>query len=115
MVGDDQISGVSARMMPNGPGAAAVFAASIGCFAMGVVSVAADKFPALARMLNVYKPTGPLSGVSTASILVWLVSWAVLHYYWQRRSLEFGRINWIAFLLLACGALLTFPPIGDLF
>jgi len=114
-MGGDQVSGVSARMMPNGPGAAAVLAASIGCFAMGVVSVAADKLPVLARMLNLYKPTGPLSGVSTAAIVIWLTAWAVLHYYWQRRSFELVRINWIAFFLLACGALLTFPPIGDLF
>jgi len=115
MVGGDQVGGVSARMMPNGPGAAAVLAASIGCFAMGVVSFVADKLPALARMLNVYKPTGPLSGVSTSSIVVWLVSWAVLHYYWKRRNVDLELTNRIAFLLLACGVLLTFPPVGDLF
>lgn len=111
----DQVSGVSARMMPNGPGAAAVLAASIGCFAIGVVSVATDKLPALARMLNVYRPTGPLSGVSTASIIVWLASWAILHYVWQRQNVDLGRTNGVAFLLLSSGALLTLPPIGDLF
>ena len=115
MVGGDQVSGISARMMPNGPGAAAVLAASIGCFAMGVISVVADKLPALARMLNVYRPTGPLSGVSTASIVVWLASWAILHSYWKRRNIDLGLTNRIAFLLLACGVLLTFPPVGDLF
>ncbi len=108
-------SDVSVRMMPNGPGAAAVLAAGIGCFALGAVSVLADKAPALARVLNLYRPTGPLSGVSTTAIVVWLAAWAVLHYYWQRRSVELGRTNGIAFLLLACGVLLTFPPIGDLF
>ncbi len=111
----EQLSSVSAKMMPNGPGAAAVLAASIGCFAMGVFSVAADKFPALAQMLIVYAPTGPLSGVSTAAILAWLMAWAVLRYYWQRRMVDLGRTNSIAFLLLACGVLLTFPSIGDLF
>ena len=115
MVGGDQVSGISARMMPNGPGAAAVLAASIGCFAMGVISVVADKLPALARMLNVYRPTGPLSGVSTASIVVWLASWAILHSYWKRRNIDLGLTNRVAFLLLACGVLLTFPPVGDLF
>jgi hypothetical protein len=108
-------SSVSAMMMPNGPGAAAVLAAGIGCFAMGAVSVAADKLPALARLLNLYKPAGPLSGVSTVAIVVWVAAWAVLHYYWQRRNVELGRATGIAFLLLACGLLLTFPPIGDLF
>jgi hypothetical protein len=114
-VGNDQVSGVSAMLTPNGPGAAAVLAASVGCFAMGVFSVAADKLPALARLLNFYAPTGPLSGVSTATIVVWLTAWAVLHYHWQRRNVDLARTNRIAFLLLACGVLLTFPPVGDLF
>ena len=108
-------SNASAMLMPNGPGAAAVLAAGIGCFAMGVISIAADKLPVLAQRLNLYRPTGPLSGVSTVTIVVWLASWAMLHYYWQRRVVELRRINAIAFVLLACGVLLTFPPIGDLF
>ena len=108
-------SRVSVMMMPNGPGAAAVLAAGIGCFALGAVSVLADKVPALARVLNIYRPTGPLSGVSTVSIVVWVTAWAVLHYYWRSRNVELGRATGIAFLLLACGLLLTFPPIGDLF
>ena len=108
-------SRASVMMMPNGPGAAAILAAGIGCFAMGAVSVIADKLPALARLLNLYRPTGPLSGVSTVTIVVWVAAWAVLHYYWQRRNVELGRTNGIAFLLLACGVLLTFPPISDLF
>ncbi len=115
MMGDDQVSGVAARMMPNGPGAAAVLAAGIGCFTLGFVSVLADKVPTLARGLSFYRPTGPLSGVSTASIVVWLLSWTILHYCWQRRDVNVRWTNGIAFLLLSCGALLTFPPIGGLF
>jgi len=106
-------SSVSVMMMPNGPGAAAVLAAGIGCFAMGVVAVVADKVPALARTLNFYKPTGPLSGVSSTAIVVWLAAWAVLHYYWQRRNVDLGRAVTAALVLLGVGVLLTFPPIGD--
>jgi hypothetical protein len=105
----------SVMTMMNGPGAAAVLAAGIGCAAMGALSVLADKLPPLARMLNIYRPTGPLSGVSTAAILVWVAAWALLHYCWRKRNVKLGRINGIAFLLLVCGMLLTFPPIGDLF
>jgi hypothetical protein len=108
-------SNTSVTAMPNGAGAAAVLAAGIGCFAMGAISVLADKLPTLARALNIYRPTGPLSGVSTAAILAWIAAWAVLHYCWRERNVDMGRINGIAFLLLACGVLLTFPPIGDLF
>ena len=106
-------SSVSVMMMPNGPGAAAVLAAGIGCFAMGVVAVVADKVPALARTLNFYKPTGPLSGVSTTAIIVWLAAWGGLRYCWQGRNVDLGRIIAIALVLLGVGVLLTFPPIGD--
>lgn len=110
----DQASSVAARRMPNGPGAAAVLAAGVGCFTLGVVSVLADNLPPLARGLSFYRPTGPLSGVSTVSIVVWLASWTVLHYVWRRQDMNLRWTNGIAFLLLLCGVLLTFPPIGDL-
>ncbi|MGA7241873.1 MAG: hypothetical protein WBX19_01770 [Terracidiphilus sp.] len=112
---NEATSSVSVKLTPNGPGAAAVLAAGIGCFALGVISVLADKLPALSRVLNVYKPTGPLSGVSTTAIVTWLVAWAVLHYRWQGCSVDLGRMTGIALLLLAGGVLLTFPPVGDLF
>ena len=108
-------SSVAAKRMPNGPGAAAVLAAGVGCFAIGAISVAADKVPSLARTLNFYRPTGPLSGVSTVAIIAWLATWGVLHYRWQSRNVNSGRIVAIALVLLAVGVLLTFPPIGDLF
>ena len=106
---------VAEKMKPNGPGAAAVLAAGLGCFAIGAVSVAADKVQALARMLNFYRPTGPLSGVSTVAIVGWLAAWAILHHAWSARNVDLKRIVAIALVLLACGVLLTFPPIGDLF
>jgi hypothetical protein len=112
---NEATSSVSVKLTPNGPGAAAVLAAGIGCFTLGVISVLADKLPVLSRVLNVYKPTGPLSGVSTTAIVTWLVAWAVLHYRWQGRSVDLGRMTGIALLLLAGGVLLTFPPVGDLF
>jgi hypothetical protein len=111
----EPVSTVSAKLLPNGFGAAAVLAAGVGCFAIGAVSVVADKVPALARMLNFYKPTGPLSGVSTVAIVAWVATWGVLHFLWRRRNVGSGRIVAIALVLLAGGVLLTFPLIGDLF
>jgi hypothetical protein len=106
--------GVAAKMMPSGPGAAAVLAAGIGAFALGSIALAADKLPYVARALNFYKPTGPLSGVSTAAIGLWLVSWALLHYLWSSRNMELRRIVTISLCVLAVGILLTFPPLADL-
>ena len=104
-------------MTPNGPGAAAVLAAGIGCFRDGSgFCTLPTNSPALHGMLNFYRPTGPLSGVSTAAMLVWLAAWALLHYCWRKAQCrDCGASTRIAFLLLACGLLLTFPPIADLF
>ncbi len=111
----DQESHGSARIMPNGPGAAAVLSAGIGCFTMGALSVLEDKFPALARVLNIYRPTGPLSGLSTVVIVVWIAAWAAFHFSWSKRDVDLRRTAAIALVLLGIGVLLTFPPIGDLF
>ena len=107
------------RLVPqnpaNGPVAAAVLSCAVGCFLLGVLAVAADGSKRLAATLNFYHPSGPLSGVTTVAIALWLVCWAVLATRWRNRSLAFGKLSAFAFLLLALGLLLTFPPFGDLF
>ena len=106
---------MSDTALKNGAGAAAVLAAGVGCFALAVLAVAGDKIAAVKSALNVYKPTGPLSGVSTGAVVVWLGVWAVLEWRWRGRDVAMGRVAAVALGLLALGVLLTFPPIGDLF
>jgi hypothetical protein len=103
------------QAMTNGSGAAAILSAGIGALALGVVAIAADNSAALKSMLTFYKPTGPLSGVSTVSILVWLITWAILDWRWAKKNVALGQVSIFAFILLALGFLLTFPPIADLF
>jgi len=98
----------------NGPVAAAVLACGFGCFALGALAVAADGSKRLATALNFYNPTGPLSGVATVAIALWLVCWALLAARWRNKSLAFAKVSALAFLFLALGLLLTFPPFGDL-
>ncbi len=105
---------VSPKMTPSGPGAAAVLAAGIGAFALGLIAFAADRYPPLARLLIFYRPTGPLSGVSTVAILVWLAAWAGLHYLWGGRNASLRPIIALSLVLLAIALLLTFPPFADL-
>jgi hypothetical protein len=100
--------------IPNGPGAAAILAAGIGCFALGVFATLGDAFPAVARFFTFYLPTGPLSGVTTSAIIVWLAAWYALSLRWRRARVALGSINVLAFVLLALGVLLTFPPFSDL-
>jgi hypothetical protein len=101
--------------LPNGPGAAAVLAAGIGSFALGLLDVVADKVPSIKTWMNFYNPTGPLSGVTTCAIFVWLAAWAILHLRWRSREVRFRPIGAAALVLLALGILLTFPPFADLF
>jgi hypothetical protein len=101
--------------IPNGPIAAAILSCGLGCFLLGVLSVAADGSKTLAGALNFYNPTGPLSGVTTVALALWLIAWAILAARWKRKQVAFGKVSAAAYTLLALGLLLTFPPIGDLF
>lgn len=109
--------GEEARVMdtPNGPGAAAVLAAGIGCFLIAALAIAADKSAVMKRLMNFHPPTGPLSGVTTTGVVLWLVCWFALQHLWRKRNLPLARIRVIAVGLLMLGVLLTFPPIADLF
>lgn len=108
-------SNAAASTLPNGAGAAALLAAGIGSFALAVLAVATDHITALKGWMILYKPTGPLSGVTTSAIVIWLAVWAILHARWKRRAVALGAIVTVSLVLLALSLLLTFPPIGDLF
>jgi hypothetical protein len=101
--------------LTNGSGAAAILAAGIGSFALAVLAIAADKSAQLKSALVFYKPTGPLSGVTTVAILLWLLTWALLEARWRRKTVALGIVNTVAFALLILSFLLTFPPIADIF
>ena len=101
--------------LTNGSGAAAVLSAGIGCFALGVLAIAGDRSAAIRSVLVFYKPTGPLSGVTTVAILMWLFTWAILEMRWRKATVALSRINIVAFTLLVLSFLLTFPPVADLF
>jgi len=109
-----QDSGTGTETIPNGPGAAAVLAAGIGCAAIGILDLAGDASEAIGRLLNFYNPTGTLSGVTTVAIMVWLVTWFALNRRWHTRTVAMAKINLAAFALVAIGFLLTFPPFMDL-
>jgi hypothetical protein len=99
----------------NGSGAAAILAAGIGSFALAVLACAGDKSAAIKNSLIFYKPTGPLSGVTSTAIVIWLLTWGILEWRWRNRTVAVGRINAVALVLLGLSLLLTFPPVVDLF
>jgi hypothetical protein len=98
----------------NGGAAAAVLAVAIGSFVLGVCALVGDASPVVAHLLNVWNPTGPLSGVTALAIIAWLMAWFALARAWSGRSLQLRRINLLALVLISVGLLLTFPPFMDL-
>ncbi|MFP5227393.1 MAG: hypothetical protein ACLGXA_07155 [Acidobacteriota bacterium] len=105
----------TAQTIPNGAGAAALLAAGIGCFTLAVLAIVGDKVPGIGRAMVFYRPTGPLSGVTTTAVLVWLLVWAVLDRRWKKKTVAISRVSASALVLLALALLLTFPPLADLF
>lgn len=105
---------MNATEVRTGAAGAAILAASLGCCALGVLADIGDASKIAARFLTFWKPTGPLSGVSTLAIALWLIAWFVLHRFWRKRDCAVGKVSFLAGILLAIAFLLTFPPFEDL-
>jgi hypothetical protein len=79
-----------------------------------VIADATDRITSLQHAMIFYRPTGPLSGVTTSAIVIWLLTWFVLDRTWKARTVALRPISVTAFALLALSVLLTFPPLADL-
>jgi hypothetical protein len=97
-------------MTDNGPAAAAMLSAGLGSFTLGLLTIL-GRYAGFAAP-NLYAPVGNLTGKVGISILVWLVSWAVLHLLWagKNKSLNLGTIFIITLILVGFGLLATFVP-----
>jgi hypothetical protein len=98
----------------NGAAAATLLSLGLGGLVLGVLALAGDAMPAVAKALNIWNPTGPLSGVTLAAIVVWLAAWTVLARRWSARTLDLRLISGVSAGLILAGLLLTFPPFMDL-
>jgi hypothetical protein len=101
----------------NGPVSAALLAGGIGSAALGLITLAYeinDK-SAFAKSMTWNKGVGGLSGKSGWAIIIFFVSWLILHFVWKDKDTNFARISTIAIVLLFVGLLGTFPPFWDLF
>lgn len=105
----------STVVVPNGGGAGALLATGIGWLALAVLAIAGDRIAWMNGAMTFSKATGPLSGVTTTAVVIWLVVWVVLNGWWKKKTVEMGRVSAAALVLLVLGLLLTFPPIADLF
>ena len=103
---------------PDGPGAAAIVAAGIGIFMLGLLTTLAVPWTDLKDFLadfQLRQGVGPLAGKTTAAVLVWAASWAILHYRWRDKDVDLKRMFTVALILGLLGALGTFPPFFERF
>ncbi len=100
---------------PAGPGAAALVAAGVGIFVIGLMTTLAEPLPALKNALAWYNPAGPLSGKTGVGVIVWLLTWVVLHAAWKNKNPDLGRAFGWALSLVAVGFVLTFPLFYEIF
>jgi hypothetical protein len=98
-----------------GPGAAAVLAAGVGALALGVVTTVSEMSSTVSGWLDLYSRVGPLSGKTIVTVVVWLLSWVVLHLLLRERGTLTRGIVVTAVVLLGLGLLGTFPTFFELF
>lgn len=103
------------KRIANGIAAAAILAAGIGSFSLGIFVLLAEISAQAKQMMILSLPVGPLSGKTTFTVVLWLASWAVLHLWWRNRDVRFNEIIVAALILIGFGFLGTFPPFFELF
>jgi hypothetical protein len=106
---------VKTETLTNGPAAAAILASGIGSFALGLFTTLAQAVITLRNALNLSDPVGPLSGKTTAAVVIWLVAWAAFHGLWKNRQVNFTSVFTVTLVLIGLGLLGTFPLFFELF
>ncbi len=94
---------------PEGPISAAIIAGGIGALVLGILTTLAEMSESIKDFLNFYDPVGPLAGKTTYAVVVWLISWIVLHVMYKDKAIESRKALTVALILLALGVLGTFP------
>ncbi len=100
---------------PNGPVLASLIAGGLGSATIGLMTVLAEASEPIKNALNWWAPAGPLTGKSLVGVFVFFASWAVMHFIFKGKNMNFARAVTVAFVLLALGLLGTFPPFFELF
>lgn len=99
---------------PDGPGAAAMLAAGIGIFSLGLLTTLNEVSEALHDWLQSFemgRGVGPLAGKTTVAVIAWLIAWVILGFAWRKRDINIKRVFWIGLVLGLFGVVLMFPPV----
>jgi hypothetical protein len=96
----------------NGAAMASVLGAGIGAFAMGAIVLLNEA--GLFAVPALYGPAGGVSGRTTLAMVLWLITWSVLHARWKAREIDPGRVLAMTLILVIAGVIGTFPPVWGL-
>lgn len=94
-----------------GAASAAFVASGLGCFFIGLFTTLAEISPAVKTALTWSVPVGPLSGKVGVGVILWAISWVILHNLWKDKESDIGKSLTLTLVLFVLGFLLTFPPI----
>jgi len=94
---------------------AAFVSSGIGCLVIGLMTTGAVLSEGLKNALNWWNPAGPLTGKTLVGVLAWLISWAILHFVWKDKAVDFNKTFIITLVLIGLGFILTFPPVFEAF
>ncbi|GAB3409979.1 hypothetical protein [Flindersiella endophytica] len=100
---------------PEGPAAAALVAAGVGAFTLGLLTTLAEVSTTVKDWLTFSDSVGPLSGKVLITVTIWIVAWIVLHLALRTRAQLNSRVLTATGVLLALGILGTFPLFFQLF
>jgi fluoride ion exporter CrcB/FEX len=106
-----EVAARPSRTFHNGPAAAAVLAAGVGCAVLGLFTLLAEAIEPIQNFMELSSAVGPLSGKTTFAVLVWLIVWVGLHLRWRDRNVSFRAVYVVTLVLVGVGFVLTFPPV----
>jgi hypothetical protein len=94
---------------------AAFLSSGIGCLVIGLMTTGAEISQGFKDALNWWNPVGPLTGKTAVGVLAWLISWAILHFLWKDKEVDFNKTFIVTLVLIGLGFVFTFPPIFEAF
>jgi hypothetical protein len=113
-----EIAELGLEERPDGLGAAAMLAAAIGVFALGLLTVLGEASVGLHDWLESWEfdqGVGPLAGKTIVAVIVWIVSWVALSLGLRGKEVDLRKWIWPSAVLGILGVLGTFPPIFTAF
>ena len=94
---------------PNGPVAAALLAAGVGSFVLGLLTTIAEASESFGKSIQYNDRVGPLSGKTLFAAAAFFVVWGALGYLLRDRDLPWRPVLVASAVLIGLGLLGTFP------